>query len=207
MRRMLATLLFALLSTAAPAESGREILERFVTSTQSWQADFTQDVINDRGEVQSRAAGIFTLLRPGRFRWEYTAPWLQTIVADGERIWLYDVDLEQVTVRAMDGSLSQTPAALLAGDVSALDDVSVVAVRAGDGSVRLELNSVDANSDFESVALNFKDDELRGLELRDKLGQTTRIQFGNAQLNPGLSQSDFDLDIPDTVDVIDETSF
>jgi len=195
----------ALLVMPVQAETGREMLERFVASTDAWQADFEQDVYNDQEQLIEKASGSFSLLRPGRFRWEYTLPWEQSIVADGKRIWLYDADLEQVTVRSMIGGLSQTPAALLAGDLSALEGVNVLAIAADDGVTRLELSGVDTSSDFEGVVLLFSDTAPIGLELRDRLGQTTRIRFYSARSNPPLVPSDFELQVPDTVDVIDES--
>ena len=195
----------ALLVMPVQAETGREMLERFVASTDAWQADFEQDVYNDQEQLIEKASGSFSLLRPGRFRWEYTLPWEQSIVADGKLIWLYYADLDQVTVRSMIGGLSQTPAALLAGDLSALEGVNVLAIAADDGVTRLELSGVDTSSDFEGVVLVFSDTAPIGLELRDRLGQTTRIRFYSARSNPPLVPSDFELQVPDTVDVIDES--
>jgi outer membrane lipoprotein carrier protein len=207
MRKLLLVFLVCLSASVVQAESGRERLEQFIATTDSWQADFEQRVLDTDGALLDEASGRFTLLRPGYFRWEYTSPWLQTIVTDGERIWLYDADLEQVTVRSMAGGLSQTPAALLSGDISSLENFNVVSIAAADGVTRLELGSAVSDSDFDSVALLFREQQLVGLELGDKLGQTTRISFSNSVNNPGLSVADFDLMIPDTVDVIDESNF
>jgi chaperone LolA len=190
----------------ADAAAGREQLEQFITSTTAWQAEFQQEVYNEQEQLVEKAAGRFSLLRPGMFRWEYTAPWDQTIVADGERVWLYDADLEQVTIRSLAGGLSQTPAALLAGDVSALNAVTVVAVTGDDGISRLEMQNVDSNSDFERVTVLFRGSNLVGLELADRLGQITRIRFFSPVVNPDLSKADFELVVPDSVDIIDESA-
>ena len=203
---VLAAICSLLVAPVAAAAAGRAQLEQFIAATSAWQAEFQQEVYNEQEQLVEKAAGYFSLLRPGMFRWEYTAPWNQSIVADGERIWLYDADLEQVTVRSLSGGLSQTPAALLAGDVAALDAVTVVAVTAEDGISRLEMQNVDTNSDFERVTVLFRGSDLVGLELADRLGQTTRIRFFNAKLNPDLSTADFELVVPDSVDIIDESA-
>ncbi|MDG1461936.1 MAG: outer membrane lipoprotein chaperone LolA [Gammaproteobacteria bacterium] len=207
MRKLFLILLLCLSVSIVDAESGRERLEQFVVATDSWQADFEQRVFSIDGALLDESSGRFTLLRPGYFRWEYHSPWLQTIVADGQRIWLYDEDLEQVTVRDITGGLSQTPAALLSGNISSLGNLNVVSITAADGVTRLELAGAANDSDFDSVALLFREQQLIGLMLGDKLGQTTRINFSNSVSNPGFSPADFDLVIPDTVDVIDESNF
>jgi outer membrane lipoprotein carrier protein len=193
-------------SSVAGAVDGDQVLRDFISSTESWQANFDQQLMDEEGNVLETASGIFSLLRPNRFRWEYQMPWEQQIVADGERIWLYDVDLEQVTVRDMQGSLGSTPAALLAGDVSALNDYELVEQREDAGAVHLTLVPLDKSGDFDSVMLSFVAGELAGLELRDKLGQTTQIRFSKINATPDFNATDFAFVAPETVDVIDESA-
>jgi len=191
----------------AEAAKGRALITGFVDSTKAWQAAFDQKVTDPSGRIVDRANGDFSLLRPGRFRWEYRSPWVQTIVADGERIWMYDADLEQVTVRPMDGMLSSTPAALLAGDTAALEAFVVTAVGEDGDETWVQLEPVDAGGDFDRIRVGFRNGKLIGLQLTDKLAQTTTIFFANATAAPELTAADFEFVVPDGVDVIDESSF
>jgi len=184
-----------------------QLLSSFVEQTTSWQADFEQQVSDPDGRITDTSTGVFLLQRPDRFRWEYRTPWLQTIVADGDRLQMYDVDLEQVTVRAMNGSLNSTPAALLAGDGSALDAFVVTDVVESDGELWLQLVPNDDSGDFERVRIGFAGSQLVALQLVDRLAQTTTINFSNIRSNISISEDSFRLELPEGVDVIDESAF
>jgi len=191
-----------------PDERARaeQLLNRFVQKTASWQANFEQQVSDADGRITDTSSGVFLLQRPDRFRWEYRSPWLQTIVADGERISMYDVDLEQVTVRSAKGALSSTPAALLAGDGSALNAFVVTGVQSSDGELWMQLVPRDATGDFELVRIGFVDEQLVALQLKDRLAQTTMISFTDIRANADIADDSFELNLPDNVDVIDESA-
>jgi outer membrane lipoprotein carrier protein len=207
MRKLLLVFLMCMNVSSAQSDSARERLGQLLLGIESLRADFEQNIFNAAGELQYQSVGKFSLLRPGYFRWEYTAPWLQTILSDGKRVWLYDADLEQVTIRDMSAGLSKTPAALLSGDISKLEGFDVFLTIVADDMIRFELSSAAEDNDFDRVTLFFRGKQLNGLELIDKLGQITRISFSNLLNDLTLIPTDFDLVIPDTVDVIDESNF
>ena len=200
------TALACLLAPVVPAlgqgdAAGR--VDAYLASVKTLSADFTQVVRNRDGQVVDRASGTLSLSRPDRFRWDYRQPYLQTIVADGERLWLYDSDLEQVTVRALEAGLGSTPAMLLSGSRKVGDAFASVAVeRLGDWTWT-RLRPRQEGSDFEFVALAFDArGELAAMELRDKLGQATVIEFGNVRRNPSLDPGLFRFEPPPGADVI-----
>ena len=185
-------------------DAAREVVQAFVESVQSYQADFTQILQNNSGEVLEEEAGQLWLARPGQFRWEYTVPWERQIVANEESIWLYDAELEQVTVRSAEGALLQSPAALLVGDTTALEDYGFSGHRKADGTVMVKLEPLTGHGDFVSIGLGFAQGELVLLELYDRFDQHTLIHFSAIVRNPSLNPALFSFELPDGADVIDQ---
>lgn len=177
-------------------------VEGYLAGLQSLRAGFDQEIVDEAGAVRERARGTLFLQKPGRFRWDYREPYAQQLVSDGTRVWLYDEELEQVTVREVSESLSTTPAMLLSGrgDVAA-----AFTVRAGGQEEALQwidLTPKLEESDFRSVRLGFRGNELERMELTDRLGQTARIRFSDIQRNPGLPAELFEFSPPAGVDVV-----
>jgi outer membrane lipoprotein carrier protein len=195
--------LFAALSAAQPEGDAVARVDAYLGSLRTLTADFAQVVRDRDGRIVDRASGTLSLSRPNRFRWDYAQPYVQTIVADGERLWLYDSDLEQVTVRALEAGLGSTPAMLLSGSGRVADAFESLGVeRAGDWTW-YRLRPKQPGSDFESVGLAFAPKgELAAMELRDKLGQTTVIEFGRLRRNPALDAALFRFEPPPGADVI-----
>ena len=193
--------------SAQAADGALERVEVWLGPLRTLAAEFVQVVRNRDGEIVERAAGTFSLSRPNRFRWDYREPWLQTIVADGSRLWLYDSDLEQVTVRTLESGLGSTPAMLLSGDGRLRDAFDAVAVeRVGDWTWS-RLRPRQADADFEQVSLAFDArGELAAMELRDKLGQQTLIEFGGVRRNVPLDELLFRFEPPPGVDVIGQAA-
>lgn len=153
-----------------------EVLERFLSDTQAFEAKFLQRTVDDEGEVTSVSSGSMALQRDsaagiGKFRWQYKEPWEQLIIADGEKLWQYDVDLEQVTVRPMQESLAGTPAELLVGGMLLQDWII------SEGDVWITLKPKDNDLPFQSIALRFEGDDLAGMKLLDQFDQTTHLVF------------------------------
>jgi chaperone LolA len=206
-----AFLLGACLPLQASAESGglspdaaRKIVQNFIEATSNYQAEFTQTLTNNAGEILEEEAGQLWLQRPGQFRWEYRVPWERQIVANQTEIWLYDAELEQVTVRSAEGALLESPAALLVGDMSALDDYRFSGTVTGAGTVMVNLEPLTGHGDFESIGLGFADAELVSLELHDRFEQHTLIYFRGIVKNAVLSPALFNFELPDGADVIDQ---
>ena len=178
-------------------------VDAYLAPLKTLSADFSQVVRNRDDQIVDRASGTLSLSRPNRFRWDYQKPYLQTIVADGQRLWLYDSDLEQVTVRALEQGLGSTPAMLLSGAGRVGDAFEAVAVqRQGDWSW-CRLKPKQEGSDFEQVSLAFdRRGELAAMELRSKLGQSNVIEFGALRRNPPVDQRLFRFEPPPGADVI-----
>lgn len=191
-------------------DDGYVALDRFLTGLQSLQADFIQTVQDSHDQIVEKSSGTLALKRPGKFRWDYAKPNAQVIVSDGARIWLYDPELEQVTIRSVDQTLSATPAMLLSGDSRAGQDrlrtnFEVNHVEQRDGMTVINLSPKRPDSDFKLVQLALKGDQLVAMSLTDKLAQTTLLQFTKFKRNAPLSDSTFKFTAPKGVDVIDNT--
>jgi outer membrane lipoprotein carrier protein len=204
--RRVAGWLACLLAPAAFAQGTGDAVARvdaYLASLKTLSADFAQVVRNRDGQVVDRASGTLSLSRPDRFRWDYRQPYLQTIVADGERLWLYDSDLEQVTVRALEAGLGSTPAMLLSGSGKVGDAFTALALEREGDWTWARLRPKQEGSDFDRVGLAFDArGELAAMELRDKLGQATVIEFGNVRRNPALDAALFRFEPPPGADVI-----
>lgn len=186
----------------APAQ-----LRAFLAETVTLEARFSQVLLEaDTGRAQV-SEGRFYLHRPKRFRWDYEVPAPQLVVADGQHLWLYDPDLEQVTVRRLDESLSATPALLLSGDGELEDSFRVGAAYREDGHDWVELVPRYDSADFAGLRVGFEDGRLASMELIDALGQTTVIQFSELQINPSLDPDLFQFVPPEGADVIEDEGF
>jgi outer membrane lipoprotein carrier protein len=194
-------------SAATPAE-GKQRAEQFLQGLEGLTADFKQTLADRAGQVTDESRGTLAIKRPNRFRWDYREPHEQVIVSDGTRIWLYDSDLEQVTVRKLDVALSSTPAMLLSGQGTLTDNFEVTEASEQAGVLWVRMQPKRNDTDFKSVSLGFagaKSQDLRFMELADKLGQTTLLEFSNLKRNPTLDQASFVFKVPAGADVIGDT--
>lgn len=198
--------LFALLVTsiafAAPVDSGAAKVEQFLQGLNTFEAAFQQHLTDKSGRILDESSGRLAIQRPNRFRWDYSAPAQQVIVADGQRIWLYDPELEQVTVRRLDDTLSATPAMLLSGEGKLADNFKVVQTRREHDVDWVTLEPVRPDTDFKSVTLGFAGHQLRFMRLADKLNQTTSLEFADMQSNTPLDPQRFTFTPPPGADVI-----
>ncbi len=186
-------------AVAAPVDD----LERFLNSVTTLSAAFEQTVLDERGQVSQRSRGRFYLERPGRFRWTYETPFRQEVVADGRRVWFYDPDLEQVTVRDIDVALGSAPAMLLSGEIR-LDERFRVVDQGRDGKrAWIELRPKSDEDVFRRVRVELEDGRLVRMELADNFGQSTRIRFFDMALNPPLDDELFRFRPPPGVDVFE----
>ena len=203
-----AALLIALLLGAnAPAQAtAQEALREFVRSTRSGSTTFTQVVVGKTGKSATPASGSFHFQRPGKFRWVYDKPYEQWIVADGERLWIYDRDLNQVTMRKQDGTLGQSPAAILSGNDDLAKNFELSeAGREGDIEWLLAVPRAK-DTTFESVRIGMRAEGgvavLAVMELKDSFGQTSVLRFGRIERNPKLAPDLFNFTPPKGADVI-----
>lgn len=200
-----AFLLAANPACAASAADGQQRAEQFMQGLEGLQAQFKQTLSDRTGQVTDESSGTLAIKRPNRFRWDYRDPYEQVIVSDGARVWLYDSDLEQVTVRKLDTALSSTPAMLLSGEGALTDNFTVTETTERDGVLWVRMQPKRNDTDFKSVRLGFasgKSQDLRFMELADKLGQTTLLEFSKLERNPTLDASRFVFEVPPGADVI-----
>ncbi|MBO9468914.1 outer membrane lipoprotein chaperone LolA [Endozoicomonas sp. G2_2] len=202
LRRIFAAFVLSCVAMGAQAD-GVGDLESFYNNVDSLSAEFEQVQQDDQGNRLQEASGTFDLSRPDSFRWEYTAPYKQVIVSDGEVFRFYDVDLAQVTIRSIDATLRATPALLLTGGAALEDAFNIASAGQRDGMSWVRLTPRADDTDFQEVRLGLKDQVPSVMELDDNLGQTTRIRFTDVELNPSLEDARFTLDIPDDVEVVD----
>ncbi|HJY39726.1 MAG TPA: outer membrane lipoprotein chaperone LolA [Steroidobacteraceae bacterium] len=197
----------ALGAAAAPtAQAGQQKVESFLQGLDGLQAQFKQTLTDRNGQPTEEASGTLAISRPDRFRWDYREPYSQVIVSDGARIWIYDSDLEQVTVRKLDETLSATPAMLLSGRSNLSDNFSVTQASL-EGSVEwIRMEPRRDDTDFKWVRLGFEGAVLKYMQLADKLGQTTSLEFSNVERNPPLDPSRFTFTVPPGADVIGDAS-
>jgi len=197
-------LLAVLLAPALALASGVERFQSYLRSTQTARADFEQKVFDREGKLVQQSKGSFAFLRPGRFRWSYAQPYAQLIVGDGARVWIYDEDLNQVTVRAMARALGSTPAALLAGaaDVERAFELSEAGVR--DGLEWLAAKPREREAGFERILLGMGTAGVQAMELTDYFGQTTVLRFSGIVRNPPLDAAAFRFVPPKGADVLGE---
>jgi outer membrane lipoprotein carrier protein len=194
---------FLLLPVAAPA-AGVETLKSFLDQTTSARARFAQMVLDKDRKMLQQATGTMQFSRPGKFRWEYDKPYEQIIVGDGSRLWVYDKDLNQVTVRKLDRALGASPAALLAGSNAIEKDYRLSSLGMQEGLDWLEALPRNKDTVFERIRLGFGKAGLEAMELRDQFGQVTVIKFAEVERNPKLSEEVFRFTPPKGADVISE---
>jgi outer membrane lipoprotein carrier protein len=176
---------------ALPAHGGGiDRLNQFMSATQSATGEFEQRIYGRDGKVVQASRGTLAFFRPGKFRWAYVKPYPQLIVGDGARVWIYDEDLKQVTVRKLDQALGATPAALLAGANDALKAFVLKDDGAKDGLEWVEAIPREKESNFERIRMGFGFSGLERMDLTDSFGQTTELRFTgfqrNARVDPGL---------------------
>ena len=195
----------ALLAPAAgtpAAGSPAALVEHYLEGLSSWSADFQQTISDSDDKLMRAAAGHLYLQRPGKFRWDYSEPSEQLVLADGKKLWFYDKDLAQANVREMDATLASTPAVLLSGNGSVATQFDISALPPADGLQWFQLRPKHQDSDFQQIKIGFADGELAQMWLADKLGQVTRLSFSNAKRNQKFAADLFTFTPPTGVDVI-----
>jgi chaperone LolA len=208
-RALTAVILTAVAAGAAAQSSGSDdtakgfaTLETFLGGVRSLTADFTQELYSADKRLLETETGTFSLERPNRFRWSYVEPSELLVVADGEKLWMYDVELAQVTVAPLDESAASSPAMLLSGDRAIRETFNVVRTYTLDGVDWVKLAPKADASDFVSLLIGFRGNAPQQIELVDGLNQVTRIQFANVVVNPKLAATVFQFAPPPGVDVI-----
>ena len=204
--RAIASLVGAMLvlQPLAALASSLERFTQFLTTTLSAKGEFEQKVLDKSGRIVQQSRGTLAFQRPGKFRWTYVKPYAQLIVGDGTRVWIYDEDLQQVTVRRVDQALTSTPAALLAGNNEAMRAFRVSDQGEKGGLEWLEAVPREKEGGFERVRMGFGSNGLEAMEFHDSFGQVTLLRFVSLTRNPRLESSTFRFSPPKGVDIVGE---
>ncbi len=185
-------------------ESPVKQLKTFLSSAKTITANFKQVLINEAGDPFQSSSGLFYLQRPGKFRWDYTKPFQQQIISTSGKVWFYDADLEQVTIKKLDESVGSTPALLLSGDVP-LEENYTIEQQGSEGSMHwVKLVPKGQDSTFKYVLIGLEKGVLSGMQLNDNFGQLTRIYFLNLKVNQPVEANLFEFNAPKGVDVFSE---
>ena len=204
MRALRLVLLVVLLAAGSAQASSLERFQVYLRTTQSGRADFVQQVFDRNGKRVQESKGSFLFLRPGKFRWNYLKPYPQLIVGDGARVWIHDLDLNQVTVRKVANAIGSTPAALLAGAADIEKAFVLSEAGAKDGLEWLDAKPRERESGFERVRLGLGVAGVEAMELVDHFGQTTLLRFSDIARNPKLEGTEFRFTPPPGADVLGE---
>ncbi|MCE9640755.1 MAG: outer membrane lipoprotein chaperone LolA [Betaproteobacteria bacterium] len=199
--RIALALIFMLTCVTARAAS-IEMLKGLLQQTTSGKARFAQIVVDKNLKELQKATGTMQFVRPGLFRWQYDKPYEQTIVGDGAKLWIYDKDLNQVTVRKLDKALGGSPAALLAGSNEIDKLYTLTNLGPQEGLDWLEAVPKSKDNTFERIRLGFSQAGLEAMELRDQFAQTTVIKFAGVERNPKIAPEVFRFTPPKGADVI-----
>ena len=204
MRNILSALLLMSAPVLAVADSGKARLEAFTEGLETFSASFEQVVYGDNNAAISQSGGTVAIKRPGQFVWDYRAPAKQLIVADGEKLWIYDEDLKQATVKPMDDSLGNAPIVMLTGEAPLDSQFDISELGSSEGIDWLELTPRDEDSEFRSVYLGLNEAGLAAMSLRDSFGQETQIRFENVTRNQAVDDALFSFTPPEGTDVLGE---
>lgn len=198
-------LLWAVATAALAASSAETPLDRFFRGLDNLTAAFEQTLYDAQGRVTQTATGRLSIQRPGRFRWDYDTPYKQLVLGDGERLWTYDADLEQATVKPQDDTLAGTPALLLSAQQQPRELFDIQTLPARDGEAWFQLTPRAQDTQFNQLRLGFVGDSLVAMELIDAFEQLTQFRFNDIQRNSPLAAGLFSFTPPAGVDVIGDT--
>jgi outer membrane lipoprotein carrier protein len=190
-------------STVALADAALDTFIKRLEVLSSMETHFEQVTMDQSGEVLQSLSGTLTVARPGKMRWQTEPPYEQLVVSDGELVWVYDMDLEQVTIRELEAKLQDTPALLLSGNTGEIEANYEVTHPKTDGVDRYLLKPLDRSQLFDALEFDYKGDNLAYMRIFDAAGQITEIRFTEQRLNPELDDQAFYFIVPEGVDVID----
>ena len=189
-------------SRAQEETDGQQLIKNFVNDVHTLSGRFEQQLLDADNIVVDESSGTLEIQKPGRFRWTYLVPYEQVLVADGLNVWSYDVDLEQVTVKAQAEVLASTPALLLGGSQGVLDDFEYIGSFSDRETTWVRMRPRSDDNGFTRVELGFNDGQIERMIFSDNLGQTTLIALFDLSLNEAMDEHLFRFSPPDSVDVV-----
>jgi outer membrane lipoprotein carrier protein len=194
----------SLLIAGAAHASALDQFKSFVAGTKSARGEFTQTQVSKSSKPGKTSSGTFVFSRPGKFIWTYQKPYEQLLQADGETLYLYDKDLNQVTTRKLGGALGSSPAAILFGSNDLEKNFTLSEAGAHDGLEWLNATPKSKDTTFEQIGIGLKDGFPQAMELKDNFGQTVLLKFTSVQRNPALAPQAFKFDVPKGAEVVNQ---
>ncbi|MFZ6798497.1 outer membrane lipoprotein chaperone LolA [Undibacterium sp. Di24W] len=196
------SLMFAGLSAAQA--SAIDQFKSFVVNTKTAKGEFSQTqvkMVSGKAQLGKTASGVFKFARPGKFMWSYLKPYEQVLQADGDKLYMYDKDLNQVTIKALGNAIGSSPAAILFGSVDLDKNFTLKDAGLNNGIEWLEAIPKEKDSQFELIRIGMKDGLPVGMELRDSFGQISTVNLNNFERNPNFSADHFKFVVPKGADV------
>lgn len=201
MAKLVLTMLLVILPPSLMADDATQRLNAALKNLDSLSADFKQTQLDEQKQVIQNSRGRLAIQRPGKFSWIYEEPFEQQIIADGKELWVYDVDLEQVTVKPMDEGLATTPIMILMRETGIEEEFTVSEVGQRKVLYWVELLPNDQDLQYTQVYLGIENDTVKAMELRDRFGQSTQIVFENLRTGVVHDPATFIFNVPAGVDV------
>lgn len=198
-------LFLLVVSLSCFAENSNESLQTQLNSYQQMSGRFTQVISSEQSSKTQSSTGEFWLKKPSKFRWHYSTPYIQKITSNGEKIWVYDEDLEQVTVKESTQSIDSTPLAIILGSASIDKHFNVATLALKDDLEWMRLTPKNESSGFDYIDIGFKNGLLSRMLLQDSFGQITRLLFTDVEVQADIDDDDFDFEIPEGTDIFEET--
>ena len=182
--------------------NGIERFNAFMSQVKTLEAFFTQEVMSENGKLGQTSTGLIKLSRPGKFNWEYAQPVPQKIISDGKKVWIYDIQLEQVTVKPITAALGASPAAILTSGRNISNDFNIREIEPRENMKWVELRPKAADTDFDRILVGMDDIGVQGMDLFDQFGRRTMIRFQESRVNGPIPGGNFSFTPPAGVDVI-----
>lgn len=204
MRVMLSTILMLFGMMQSFADSHETRLQRYLENYKSLTGQFTQMISSEKSQHIQSSAGEFWIQKPNRFRWHYSTPYVQKIISNGEKLWIYDEDLEQVTIKEASESIESSPLAVIVGATSLDTAFDVTPVDGLDNLQWLRLIPKAESNSFEFIEVGFKNGLLSKMRLKDNFGQTTYLTFTDVMVDTSIDTNRFEFALPEGADVFNE---
>ncbi|VAW57525.1 hypothetical protein MNBD_GAMMA07-1148 [hydrothermal vent metagenome] len=195
-------LLLGSVSFSVHATSPNEILENFISNTKSLSADFEQQLVDQSGAIMQQSKGRLSMMRPGKFRWDYSEPYPQNIISNGMKIWMYDSELEQVSIRRYDQVLASSPVNLLDRNQKLDIEFNVEIMPAREGQDWVKLTPKKDGGDFKELIIGLQNNQIKTMRFFDNFEQRTEIKFDHLVINPKFEAAYFEFKAPEGTDVV-----
>jgi outer membrane lipoprotein carrier protein len=208
-KKLSLSILLLLICTTSNAKNGQESLESHLQKHKQLSGQFTQVISSDTSSHTQSSTGEFWVKKPNKFRWNYSTPYVQKIISNGNKIWIYDEDLEQVSIKDSNASIDASPLSIILGGSSVHQYFSIMEFTNKEDKEDLQWLRLDPKTDstgFEYISVGFKSGTLTRMNLKDNFGQTTQLLFTNLAIHTPIGDDTFEFQPPEGSDIFDEST-